>query len=188
MIFRLDLRDDTMNRPIYWRSLPAMALALLVAFTSIGCAKEGDKEKEDSEQKEPARVDLPDPPPASGLEIQVKNDDGTFRVRGLTSNRGKHLGSEVEVKGVIASISPECDPSEAKKCDKPYMIIKDNPDADRPLKVVGHEDEFIDRADLEEGEEHVFKGTYKKIAAEFISSEYGLLLLDAVDDEKVMEE
>lgn len=180
------------KQPRRWsRSLLLLLLALgLLA----GACSEGKKSGESSKDKDqpPAQVDLPDPPPASALTIPEKNDDGTFRVRGLIAHRGKHLGSKVEVKGIVTSMTEKCDPSKAKKrgekCPQPHMFIQDDSESDRALMVVGYEDEFIDRADLEKGQQQAFKGTYKRLSHGFVASEHGLLLLDAAGDTKVLED
>lgn len=170
--------------------LLAFAATLLLA---AGCSS-GNKESADKKKKNPnlppARVELPEKPPASALEIPEKNDDGTFRVRGLIAHRAKHLGDTVEITGTITYISPDCDPSEAKEkgeeCPEPYLIIKDEKEADDKMMVVGHDKEFLEEADLETGQEFVFKGTYKKIAQGFVASENGLLLVDKIGDMDVL--
>ena len=173
--------------------IPVLVVALFVA--SAGCDSGTSSDTESTEavkEQPPAQVDLPEPPPASELEIPQKHDDGTFRVRGLIAHRGQHLGSNVEVRGVITDVSEPCDPAQAKRrgesCSKPYLFIRDKEKgADRRLMVVGFTDEFARKADLEAGDEHVFVGSYKKMAQGFAASESGLLLVDAIDDEKVVQ-
>jgi hypothetical protein len=67
------------------------------------------------------------------------------------------------------------------------MFIKDDPDAQKVLRVVGYKDEFIKKSKIEEGQTHVFKGTYVKVAQGFVATEDGLVLLDYVDDMAVLE-
>jgi hypothetical protein len=173
--------------------MTVLACALLA--TTAGCDSGGSADSESTEaikEKPPAKVDLPEPPPASELEIPQKNDDGTFRVRGLIAHRGQHLGSKVEVRGVITEVSEPCDPARAKRrgetCSKPYLFIRDKEKgADRRLMVVGFTDEFARKADLKAGDEHVFVGSYKKMAQGFAASESGLLLVDKIDDTKVVQ-
>ena len=177
------------------RHLLVLLLAMVCAgFALTGCSngeegKEGDDKKSD---QPPAQVDLPEPPPASAYEVQEKNQDGTFRIAGLIRYRAKYLGEPVRVKGVISGISADCDPKKAKEegkeCPEPHFTIKDTPDAEKDMMVVGFKQEFVEEAKLEEGNEHVFEGTYKKVAQGFVASEDGLILLDKVDDKSVLEE
>ena len=166
------------------------ATLLMAAGCSSGEEKSGDKKK--NPNLPPARVELPDKPPASALKIPEKNDDGTFRVRGLIAHRAKHLDETVEITGTITYISPDCDPSEAKEkgeeCPEPYMFIKDKKEADDKMMVVGHDKEFLEEADLETGQDFVFKGKYKKVAQGFVASENGLLLVDKIGDMDVLKE
>ena len=185
------------------------ALAALIAtvalLLAVGCSSGKEKKKKKKKKNlPPAQVDLPDPPPASELKIPEKNPDGSFRVEGLIAHRGKHFGEKVEIKGIISYLSPDCDPTEAKKkgkeCPQPYMYIQDGEEAERKLMVVGYDQEFIEDNEIksarqikEEDEDaelkkHVFKGTYKKLAQGFVATEQGLLLLDKVDDMNVIEE
>jgi hypothetical protein len=173
--------------------IPAVVLAF--ALPAVGCdsGQSADSESTKAVKEEPAaNVDLPEPPPASDLEIPEKNDDGTFRVRGLIAHRGQHLDSKVKVRGVITDVSEPCDPARAKQrgesCSKPYLFIEDKEKgADRQLMVVGFTDEFAQKANLKAGDEHVFVGSYKKMAQGFAASESGLLLVDKIDDEKVVQ-
>ena len=48
--------------------------------------------------------------------------------------------------------------------------------------MVGYDDDFLKRAKIAEGETHVFKGMYKKVAQGFVVTEDGLILLDYIDD------
>jgi len=163
----------------------------LVAGCSSGSGDEKKKEKK-PDRLPPESVDLPDPPPASEFEIPEKNDDGTFRVRGLIAHQGKHLGEKVEVSGVVSFISPECDPAEAKKrgeeCPEPYLYLKDSEEADQQMMAVGIDREFIEETELEEGETYEVEGIYKKQSHGFVATESGLLLLDRVGDERVTED
>jgi hypothetical protein len=176
-----------------------LLLTLMVALMSIGLTATGCSEEEKGESAEkqdpnqpPANVELPEPPPASAFEVQEKNDDGTFRIAGLIQYRDKYIGKPVRVKGVITSIQADCDPKKAKEegkeCPEPHFLIKDSPDAEKDMMVVGFKQEFVEEADLEEGQEHVYEGTYKKVAQGFVASEEGLILLDMVDDKSVLEE
>jgi len=168
-------------------------LATFLLLAGLGCSSESeaDKKKKKHEDKKPARVDLPDPPPESAFQITEKNADGTFRVRGLIAHRGKYLGEDIEVKGTVTYISPDCDPAEAERkgeeCPKPYMYIKDSEDAEDQLMIVGFKRELLDRADIEKGNTHVFKGNYKELAQGFVRTENGLLLVDMVDDTPAVE-
>lgn len=175
------------------------ALLISVCATGLiatGCSSEGDADDSQAEAEDsnlpPAQVDLPEPPPASAYEVQEKNQDGTLRIAGLIRYQADHLDKSVRVKGVISQISADCDPKKAKEegkeCPEPHFLIKDTPDAEKNLLVVGFKQEFVEDADLEAGNEHVFEGTYKKVAQGFVASEDGLLLLDKVDDESVLEE
>lgn len=138
----------------------------------------------------PAQVQLPAAPPASVYTIAEKNADGTFRIEGLIHNRDKHLGKVITLSGHIVKISKACDPKKAKKkgktCNQPSLYIKDTMDARQALKIVGHTDDFIKRAKLKEGENYTFKGTYKKMAAGFVVTEDGILLLDYVNEIPVL--
>lgn len=178
------------------RTVFMLLVALLtLGLAAAGCSQEekadGEAEKTNPDQP-PANVDLPEPPPASAFEVQEKNDDGTFRVAGLIRYRDKYLGKPVRIKGVITSMSEDCDPKKAKKegkeCPEPHFMIKDSEDAEKDMMVVGFKQKFVDEADLEPGQEHVYEGTYKKVAQGFVASEEGLLLLDMVDDKSVLEE
>lgn len=184
------------------RGSMVLLLALGLAF-GAGCSGKKKKKKKKKSDLPPAQVSLPDPPPASELKIPEKNDDGTFRVRGLIAHRGKHFGESIELKGIISYISPDCDPTEAKKkgkeCPQPYMFVKDSADADAKLMIVGYDHEFLEKNDLredwkerkedeEEPKPHVFKGTYKKLAQGFVATENGLLLVDKIDDKSVLKD
>jgi hypothetical protein len=186
----------TANAPHPRRILVTLLTALTCASLLLSGCNQGEEaddgaDKQNSDQP-PAHVDLPEPPPASAFEVQEKNDDGTFRVAGLIRYRDKYLGDTVRVKGVITSLSPECDPKKAKEegkeCPAPHFMIKDSPDAEKDMMVVGFKQEFVEEAGLEEGNEHVYEGTYKKVAQGFVASEDGLILLDQVDDKSVLEE
>ncbi|MGM0556233.1 MAG: hypothetical protein ACQEVA_07625 [Myxococcota bacterium] len=174
--------------------LTLMVALMSLGLTAAGCSEQ-DKgesaEQEDSDQP-PAQVDLPEPPPASAFEVQEKNDDGTFRVAGLIQYRDKYIDKPVRVKGIISRIEADCDPKKAKEegteCPDPHFVIKDAPDAEKDMMVVGFKQEFVEEAELEPGQEHVYEGTYKKVAQGFVASEEGLILLDMVDDMSVLEE
>lgn len=165
-----------------------VVLAVFLLTAGIGCSsksKEDDKKKKKKDLP-PAQVDLPSPPPESAFDIKKKNPDGSFRVRGLIAHRGQYLGNDIEVKGTVTYISPECDPAEAKRkdkeCPKPYMYIKDGKDAEDQLMIVGYKRELLDRAEIEKGKSYVFKGKYKELAQGFVRTESGLLLVDKVGD------
>lgn len=180
------------NRGIRSLLTPLTVVVLIVAVA--GCSSEGDDAKKKKKKKDlpPARVDLPEPPPASEFEITEKNSDGTFRVRGLIAHKGKHLGEKVTIKGTVTYLSPDCDPAVAEKkgeeCPKPYLYIRDEEEGDAKMMVVGYDQEFVDRADLEEGETYEFEGTYKKLAQGFVATEDGLLLVDRANDTEAVEE
>ncbi|MEZ4460036.1 MAG: hypothetical protein R3E66_09960 [bacterium] len=169
--------------------------AILTAVVSLGaCDPPATVQVEDEKVDDklpPARVDLPDPPPASGFTIPEKNSDGTMRVEGLIHHQEKFLDQKVDVKGLIVKLSTPCDPKKAKKtgdpCPEPNLFIKDDADAQKVLRVVGYDEDFVKKSKLAEGEEHVFKGTYSKVAQGFVATEDGLLLLDYVDDMAVVE-
>lgn len=139
----------------------------------------------------PARVELPTPPPASGFTIPEKNADGSMRVEGLIYHQDKYMDQKVDVKGIIVKMSTPCDPKKTKRsgepCPEPNLFIKDDVDAQRVLRVVGYDDDFIKKSKIAEGEEHLFKGTYSKVAQGFVATEDGLLLLDYVDEIPVVE-
>jgi len=139
----------------------------------------------------PAKVDLPDPPPSSGFTIPEKNADGSMRVEGLIHHQEDHMDQKVDVKGLIVKISTPCDPKKTKKsgepCPEPNLFIKDDADAQKVLRIVGFDDDFVKKSKIEEGQSHVFKGTYSKVAQVFVATEDGLLLLDFVDDMPVVE-
>lgn len=149
-----------------------------------------EEEKVD-ENTPPARVELPDPPPSSGFTIPEKNSDSTMRVEGLIHHQEKYLDQKVDVRGVIVKLSEPCDPGKAKKtgepCPEPNLFIKDDADAQKVLRVVGYKDDFIKKSKIEEGQTHVFKGTYVKVAQGFVATEDGLLLVDYVGDMAVLE-
>ena len=71
---------------------------------------------------------------------------------------------------------------------QPNLFIRDAPDAELAMRVVGYKPEFIKKAKLEENQERVFKGTYQKVAQGFVATEDGLILLDYVDDVPVIDE
>ena len=180
------------SRTVLFVSIVAAAALAL----STACSNSGEKAKKndesDSNQK-PAQVDLPDPPSKSSFQIPEKNPDGTLRIEGIIQYRDKYLDKPVRIKGVIAKPFEECDPSEAKEkgeeCPEPHMIIKDDPDADKSLMVVGFKKRYVEESelDLSKGTEHVFQGTYQKVAQGFVASEKGLLLVDKIDEESVLE-
>jgi hypothetical protein len=170
-------------------------LAAFIALTLFACNGSSDVETEKTKEDPnlpPPQVSLPSPPPASAYQIPEKNPDGTLRVEGLIYNRDKYLDQQVSVKGVIVRMSKECDPKKAKKageeCPEPNLFIRDNPEAESAMRVVGYKDDFIKKAKMEEGQERVFKGTYQKVAQGFVATEDGLILLDYVDEIPVLEE
>ncbi|MFB6264983.1 MAG: hypothetical protein ABEL76_15370 [Bradymonadaceae bacterium] len=178
-----------MNRR--WLPSPALFTALVVVFT-VGACNRGSSDDEGpsnnekgSEARAPAKVELPDPPPTSAFEVQEKHPDGTFRVRGLVLNRHEHLGSTIRVRGVVSSISKDCDPAESENCPKPHLFIRDSKDARTRLMVVGFPHDFLDRAGVEEGKTYTFEGTYEKLSGGFVASKNGLLTLQKVGDEPV---
>jgi hypothetical protein len=178
-----------------WIVRSGTLLALLIALTfAIACEESTETEEQPDVDPNlpPAQVDLPSPPPASAFEIAERNDDGTLRVEGLIQYQDKHLDGEVTVKGTLVEILGDCDPKKAKEagepCPEPHYIIKDEPDAQKELMVVGFDRDFLDEAELEVGDTHTFEGSYRKIAQQFVNSENGLLLLDKVDDISVLEE
>ncbi len=173
--------------------LTALLALLVIMGLAVGCddAEADADQGESTENMEPAQVDLPSPPPASAFDIPEKNDDGTLRVEGLIQYQDKHLGKSVKVTGFISEILGDCDPKKAKKrdesCPAPHYIITDEEGDEKELMVVGFDREYFEKAGAEEGETHVFEGTYKKIAQQFVNSENGLLLLDRLDDVEAVE-
>lgn len=175
----------------FWK----LTLAGLLLSSTIACDDGGQVQVEEDQvdpNLPPARVDLPNPPPASGFEVPEKNGDGTLRVEGLIHHQAKHLEQKVEVKGTIVQISEPCDPKKAKKkeekCPEPSLFIKDGPDSQAMLRMVGFKDEFIKKNKIEVGQEHVFKGSYQKVAYGFVATEDGLVLIDYVGDKAVVED
>lgn len=168
-----------------------LCLALLMPAACQTEQEAGEDVVEQDPNLPPARVDLPDPPPASAFEVQDKNPDGTFRVNGLIQFREKHLNSTVQIRGVIQEISPDCDPKRAERegteCPEPHFVIRDATDPEQPMMVVGYEKEFVEKADLKVDQERLFEGEYKKVASGFVASENGLLLLNRVDDIPVID-
>ena len=169
-------------------------IAALLVLGLAACNGSSDVKPEKSEEDPnlpPPNVSLPDPPPASAYQIPEKNPDGTLRIEGLIHNKENYLEQQVELKGIIVRMSQECDPKKAKKageeCPEPNLFIRDAPDAELILRVVGYKPEYIKKAELEEGQERRFKGTYQKVAQGFVATEDGLLLLDFVDDVPVIE-
>ena len=173
-----------------FRLCAILTLTLTLACDDTGTVKV-DKAEEDPDTPA-ARVDLPDPPPASGFQVPEKNNDNTLRVEGLIHYQEKYLDQQVEVTGVVIRLSDPCDPGKAKKagesCPEPNLFIKDDQDAQKVLRVVGYEEEFVKKAKLEPGQTRKFKGMYKKVAQGFVATEDGLLLLDFVDDVPVLEQ
>ncbi|MFP4598534.1 MAG: hypothetical protein ACLFVJ_09805 [Persicimonas sp.] len=171
----------------------ALLALLLIMSLAVGCddAEPDAEEAEATENQDPAQVDLPSAPPASAFDIPEKNDDGTLRVEGLIQYQDKHLGKEVKVTGFISEVLGDCDPNKAKKrdepCPKPHYIITDEEGDEKELMVVGFDREYFEKAGVEQGETHVFEGTYKKIAQQFVNSENGLLLLDRIGDAEAVE-
>lgn len=176
------------------RSAVAIALFALSFAGIAACSSGGDKKKKEkkADRLPPEKVSLPSAPDDSEFEIPLKNSDGTFRIRGLVAHQADHLNSKVTVKGYLSRISEECDPAKAKKegeeCPEPYLYFKDSEDGDTRMMGVGIEREFIEDAELEEGETYEVEGTYTKSSHGFVATEDGLLLLDKVGEHNVMEE
>lgn len=174
-------------------SLKTLAAFLVLALAACNGSSDvkTEKTKEDPNLP-PAQVSLPSPPPASAYKIPETNADGSLRVEGLIYNRDKYLDQQVEVKGIIVRLSKECDPKKAKKageeCPEPNLFIRDSADGEAAMRVVGYKDDFVKKAELEEGQQRVFKGTYQKVAQGFVATEDGLILLDYVDDIAVLED
>lgn len=169
-------------------------VALLAFAAACSNSSSGDLETEktlDEPNLPPPTVSLPDPPPASAYEIPEKNGDGTLRVEGLLFYKDKYLDKQVTVSGTIVRMSPECDPAKAKKagteCPEPNLFIRDAADAELALRVVGYKPEFVKKAKLAEGDQRSFTGTYRKVAAGFVATEDGLLLVDMIDDMSVLD-
>lgn len=193
-----------------FRTLVLSFVLALFAGPLVGCQEE-DEIKVDQPEPDPEApaptINLPDPPPESGFQVPEKNTDQTLRVEGLIHYQEKYLDQPVEVKGLIVKMSEPCDPGKVKKmrekaqkagsseaeiaeitCPEPNLFIKDDKDAQKFMRIVGYDDDFLKKAKLEEGQEHVFKGTYKKVAQGFVATEDGLVLVDYVDDMPVLEE
>lgn len=193
-----------------FRILATLFALSLFAAPLTGCQEE-DEIKVDQPEPDPEapapNVSLPDPPPESGFQVPEKNTDQTLRVEGLIHYQDKYLDQQVEVKGLIVKMSEPCDPGKVKKarakarkegksdeeiakitCPEPNLFIKDDQDAQKFMRIVGYDDDFVKKAKLEEGQEHVFKGTYKKVAQGFVATEDGLVLVDYVDEMPVLEE
>lgn len=173
------------------RSTTSLATVLFAVFAvTIGSQAAQAQSDDKSGQKEPAKVDLPEPPPDSAFDVQKRNSDGTFRVRGLIAHRGQHLGDKIEVEGIVTHISPECGPTRAKEngeeCPEPYLYIRDDKEADDALMIVAFDRERMKKAGVEEGSEHVFEGSYKELAQGFVRTKSGLLVVDTVDDTDVV--
>ena len=166
----------------------------LIVFAISACNDASSVQVEETKEnpnQPAARVDLPDPPPASGFEVPERNNDKTLRVEGLIHYQEKYLDQSVEVSGEVMRISQKCDPKKAKKkgesCPEPNLFIKDDKDGQKVMRIVGYKPEFVKKAKLEVGQRHVFKGTYKKVAYGFVATEDGLILLDYLDDIPVVE-
>jgi hypothetical protein len=178
------------------RHLSILVLVCVALTFAAACDQGGgdaDEESEKSSTLPPPVVDLPEPPTAEQFVIPEKNDDGTLRVEGIIENRDDYLDKKVEIKGVVVQVSEECDPKEARekgeKCPEPHFYIKDEVDARKQLLVVGYDQEFVERVELEPGEEvHLFGGTYALLGRGFAATEDGLLKLDAIDEKPVIEE
>lgn len=171
-----------------------ITLAGLLLCTAMACEEPSRVTVEEDPvdpNMPPARVDLPSPPPASGFEVQEKYPDGNLRVEGLIHYQDKHLEQKVNVKGVILKISEPCDPKKAQKkdekCPEPSLFIRDEPDSQKIMRMVGFKDDFIKKAKIAEGDMRVFKGTYSKVAYGFVATEDGLVLLDYIDEHSVVE-
>lgn len=184
------------TRQVLTHSKTLLVLLTLVLFTATACDSESDTTTPIDElaadpSLPPAVVDLPPAPPASAFVIPETNPDGTLRVQGLISNQTNYLDKPVEISAMIFSISEPCDVKKAKKegreCQEPHLLIKDDRDAEKQLMVVGYKDDFIKKARLEVGGQHMFKGVYQKMAQGFIASEDGLILLDNVDEVAVLD-
>lgn len=170
------------------------AVLVATAFVLSACDR-GPDPPEQTFEPDPdlpeAVVDLPDPPPAEAFEIQEYNDDGTLRVEGIISNRDEHLHEEVEITGTVTEIiGDDCDPAHpgVETCPRLHLEIRDHPDDDLDLMVVGFEDDFLRTARLREGEEYAFAGLYTDMAHDFVSTEDGLIDLQAVGDHEVPDE
>lgn len=175
----------------------ARLIALVVAvcgclLPTTGCQESQTTATAQSPDVEPARINLPDPPPDEAFDIPKNNRDGTLRVEGIVAHQAEFLDTSVEVKGVITRMTEPCTPRKAEQrgetCPKPHMVIRDSEDARQKLLVVGYEDEFIKRAGLEAGETHTFAGTYTRVARGFVASGSGLIDLKRVDETPVTEQ
>ncbi|TXD33116.1 hypothetical protein FRC96_16055 [Lujinxingia vulgaris] len=173
---------------------PLVALLLASAFfTMSACQEDAPAVPVDEfpvdENLPPAVVDLPAPPPASAFEIVEKNDDDTLRVEGLIGYRDRHMDQNVVVRGVVMEVKGDCDPKRARQrgesCPQPHLVIRDDADARHEMMVVGYTNDFLKKARVREGESYAFKGVYQRMAEGFVSSENGLLKLEAIDDNEV---
>ncbi len=170
------------------KTLAILALALSCAACEYPVS---NVTVEQNEEESKGTVSLPPAPAPADFVIKEKNDDGTLRVLGIIEYKDKYLEKQVTLTAHIASVSPECDPAEAKKtnakCDEPNMIIMDDPDADARLLVVGFEHAILKKKKIAEGETHTLAGTYKTMALGFTDTESGVLQLESIDGNAVVD-
>ncbi len=166
----------------------SLTVVLITAslIASLGCDPSGPEVPEedfaaDQDLPDPV-VDLPSPPPAEAFEIQEYNDDGSLRVEGLIANRDNHLDEVVELRATVADYEGHgCDPV-AQPCPGNHLRVRDHIDDDLELMIVGYDDDFFTQVGITEGEEYLFRGLYTQSAAGFVSSEDGLIEVEAIDD------
>ena len=123
-------------------------LALFGICLAVGCAPPSvdppASAKPESTQP-PARIDLPAMVPLSDSLPLEMNPDGTARVSGLLTRRGKYMQKKVIVKGYV--VDKYTCPRKAKTCQPPHLWVADTPAGEgRRLLVVNVEERYVKRA------------------------------------------
>lgn len=177
-------------------AMSRLAVFAALALALAGCGVEEEEPKTHEQVKGTAGVDLPPKPNIDAvLGAERSYPDGSMKVMGLILERFERFGSEVQVRGVIRSVSLDCpfvtDPNyekpkagerELKKCEALYIKIADNISHPKQIVLTGYDQltkqnlQYL-HPHLQPGMEIVAKGTYDTHGAGFIQPRDGLLVV-----------
>ena len=157
-------------------------LAVSVMFLGVGCAPpsvEPPASAKPASTQAPAKVDLPAMIPLTDSLPPEMNPDGTARVSGLLTRRGKYMQKKVIVKGYV--VDKYTCPRKAKTCQPPHLWVADTPAGEgRKLLVVNVEDRFVQRAKI--GAMLSLSGKFTDRSEDGFVRSAGLLLFEQKSD------
>ncbi|MDX9721054.1 MAG: hypothetical protein RBU37_09905 [Myxococcota bacterium] len=175
-----------------------------VLFLYSCSGSELDKPAKHTQVEAKAPVMLPAKPNLDSiLKAPRMFPDGTMTVTGLVLDKAKHLGSKVQVKGVIRELAPDCPfltdpkakenrprPGEKRRvCKSLYLTMADSMIAPKSLLIVNYNPYL--HPHLKAGMELSVTGHYDTKGVGFVRPRDGLIVVDdvlnyAVDNEGVL--